>query len=460
MNSVYFQEQEADSLQQNTYSDGIHSVMSNGKNTRKKSSGKGLKTDSSTTPQYTAISEHSLVKGTPKDIEVWLMSLQQDSPASRSVLQESKRVHLMKEICGRQQKKLLKSLNRKPASLKMSLDSFPQKKNGAPAAVGKQSSGQSKHPTKISRGLCFAYLAKGKWMKAQQDLFSTSEEFCETFPKSGTMRNGKLYQRKKQVPVIKETGCGLWRTPDSSTGGKVSMSSLKKMAAGNDKRESGNRIQLSLVDQVKCSDLWPTPTRSAGTGACKHGTGGLDLQTAVKYPTPTNSMMTVGDMNQAKFAGNSKKRPKYEDCNTFPTPTKQDGENNGGKSQFKRNSLPLNAYVKQFPTPSSSDFRDRGGPSMQCIKRRIEKGKQLELSMKFDGNLNPDWVEWLMAWPVGWSNLEPLTELVWLNPSIEPHPELPRVTNISKNRSNRLKAIGNGQYPLCVAEAFNILTNN
>ena len=25
------------------------------------------------------------------------------------------------------------------------------------------------------------------------------------------------------------------------------------------------------------------------------------------------------------------------------------------------------------------------------------------------GNLNPDWVEWLMGWPVGWTDLKPLS---------------------------------------------------
>lgn len=38
----------------------------------------------------------------------------------------------------------------------------------------------------------------------------------------------------------------------------------------------------------------------------------------------------------------------------WPTPTKQDGENNGAPSQFDRNSLPLNAAVKNWPTHTNS----------------------------------------------------------------------------------------------------------
>jgi DNA (cytosine-5)-methyltransferase 1 len=39
----------------------------------------------------------------------------------------------------------------------------------------------------------------------------------------------------------------------------------------------------------------------------------------------------------------------------LPTPTTQDGANNGGPSQFKRNTLPLNAEVTLLPTPAAAD---------------------------------------------------------------------------------------------------------
>jgi hypothetical protein len=52
----------------------------------------------------------------------------------------------------------------------------------------------------------------------------------------------------------------------------------------------------------------------------------------------------------------------------WPTPTTQDASNNGGPSQLGRNSLPLNAAV--------------------------------------GGALNPTFVEWLMGFPCGWTDLE------------------------------------------------------
>jgi DNA (cytosine-5)-methyltransferase 1 len=35
--------------------------------------------------------------------------------------------------------------------------------------------------------------------------------------------------------------------------------------------------------------------------------------------------------------------------------------------------------------------------------RRKLKGKQIGLSMTVDGPLNPTWVEWLMGFPMGWT---------------------------------------------------------
>jgi len=78
------------------------------------------------------------------------------------------------------------------------------------------------------------------------------------------------------------------------------------------------------------------------------------------------------------------------------------------------------------------------------------------------GQLNPDWVEFLMNWPILWTSLDPLTELTWLDWSIDPadDPEnpIPRVATGVKNRVARLKALGNGQVPACAAAAWRILT--
>ena len=73
--------------------------------------------------------------------------------------------------------------------------------------------------------------------------------------------------------------------------------------------------------------------------------------------------------------------------------------------------LSLNQAIKMWPTPQASDNRDRGNMSNPSIQRRLAIGKQIMLSQSVDpisGKLNPTWVEWLMGWPLGWTDLKPL----------------------------------------------------
>jgi DNA (cytosine-5)-methyltransferase 1 len=85
-------------------------------------------------------------------------------------------------------------------------------------------------------------------------------------------------------------------------------------------------------------------------------------------------------------------------------------------------------------------------------------GRQIKNSE--GGQLNPNWVEWLMGWPIGWTSPEPLPELEF--PSWEEDPadlgQIPRITTVKTNRVDRIKAIGNGQVPLAAAIAWRILS--
>jgi hypothetical protein len=159
---------------------------------------------------------------------------------------------------------------------------------------------------------------------------------------------------------------------------------------------------------------------------------------SLRDPTPTTSMMTLGDLEQARFAGSDPNRPGYDQAKRmpsirksdaerggrgdliqavrgnpnkhfmrFPTVTVQDSENDGGESQYLRNTIPLNALVKRMPTVvSKSESGGRlgldGGIGARAMMTE-EEVKQLT-----GGSLNPDWTEWLMGWPIGWTALQPL----------------------------------------------------
>jgi hypothetical protein len=58
-----------------------------------------------------------------------------------------------------------------------------------------------------------------------------------------------------------------------------------------------------------------------------------------------------------------------------------------------------------LPTPQASDNRNRGTLGRTpAVTRRAEAGKQLMLSMLFDGAPCPHCVESMMGFPAGWTN--------------------------------------------------------
>lgn len=80
-------------------------------------------------------------------------------------------------------------------------------------------------------------------------------------------------------------------------------------------------------------------------------------------------------------------------------------------------------------------------------------------NMASGAQLSPDWTEWLMGWPVGWTDVEravPDWRDLRDDPADLPPTDpayLPRITSRRTNRVARIKAIGNGQAPLCAAYA-------
>ena len=192
----------------------------------------------------------------------------------------------------------------------------------------------------------------------------------------------------------------------------------------------------------------------------------------------------------------------------WPTPTCQEVEHpdaeltdtgrrlsKDGKSSH---SLNLADSVKQWPTPCTRDYKganaedglirkdgksrmDQLPNAVKYITPRVggeeslssvEKRKGREAAEGHNtfasveaahgeqrGQLSPNWVEWLMGWPIGWTSTEAITELDWRDWSVDPadEGEVPRVATGIKHRVGRLKAIGNGQVPQVAAMAWKIL---
>jgi len=91
-----------------------------------------------------------------------------------------------------------------------------------------------------------------------------------------------------------------------------------------------------------------------------------------------------------------------------------------GGELYLRQTLVLPIKEKEsgyWPTPATRDYKGANG--FQTTQAKILEGKRshmgqlpnavmMEEQKAIGGTLNPTWVEWLMGWPLGWTDLKPL----------------------------------------------------
>ena len=71
----------------------------------------------------------------------------------------------------------------------------------------------------------------------------------------------------------------------------------------------------------------------------------------------------------------------------------------------------LTDYVKMWPTPAARDYRgSHAKDSESFIERQnhprgVNLVEEMQRRTEQPGSLNPDWVEWLMGYPPGYTNL-------------------------------------------------------
>jgi hypothetical protein len=196
------------------------------------------------------------------------------------------------------------------------------------------------------------------WKTWQRCLLEGWTQFSGRWPRSGTMRNGIVYRHVPLVPRISGIGFG-----SSARGERV-----------------------------------PTPRCNTGpTKSQRHMS--LDGYVLI-YPTPTASDGSRGGTVTPNMTGAS--LPQY--INTlermWPTPTVRGNHN--VKGMTKNSGDGLETAVKRYPTPCARDWRSGKGKTQ--AERDRTAGPSLPEAI--GGQLNPMWVEWLMGFPVGWTDLQ------------------------------------------------------
>jgi hypothetical protein len=203
------------------------------------------------------------------------------------------------------------------------------------------------------------------WKTHQCSLLGDLEEFSATWPQWGLMRNGECWEQQTLAQTTSETASGLWATPAASDGQRGGTITDKMTGQ-------------SLPQMVNTPAKWPTPTvqdseQAGGKGCIASGKRGLSLHQATQL---------------------------------WPSPNARDWKDSGA-SQGNRKFPNLGTQV-HWPTPRScsamaATLTDQGQrfPNLETVMAHTDQAT-------IGGQLNPMWVEWLMGWPLGWTDLKPL----------------------------------------------------
>ena len=203
--------------------------------TAKESSQQESQTEYCETRPYSAISEHSSVKGTPKHIRDWLMSLLPDSLVNHSALPERARPRTMIETSG------------------------------------------------LKRSMSFAEYdhESRSWRTHQACLLETTfDEYTETWPKAGMTLSGAAYPLPKQELRIAAIDGGAWPTPQARD---ATPRGAQAKRYTNPERSNG------LPDAVAhFAARWPTPSATDHKGSGVTG----DLRDRLDYAVERGATKT------------------------------------------------------------------------------------------------------------------------------------------------------------------------
>jgi DNA (cytosine-5)-methyltransferase 1 len=84
-------------------------------------------------------------------------------------------------------------------------------------------------------------------------------------------------------------------------------------------------------------------------------------------------------------------------------------ERKGHTAAVQHNLLAAVQHSQMFPTPQANE--DAAGTPECKMQRMLGNCEEVRGKTKEEwatGTLNPTWVEWLMGWPIGWTDLNAL----------------------------------------------------
>jgi hypothetical protein len=126
------------------------------------------------------------------------------------------------------------------------------------------------------------------------------------------------------------------------------------------------------------------------------------------WPTPRSCSAMAATITP-ESAWNQKRNPNLETIvgkRLWPTPTAHMAKETNAPSEHNRNTPTLTAQVN-WPTPRTKGMCGGSG-AWDLLNKNTTVEEARQMGAGNGGKLNPTWVEWLMGWPLGWTDLKPL----------------------------------------------------
>jgi hypothetical protein len=228
-------------------------------------------------------------------------------------------------------------------------------------------------PEALTRGIfgrssreSFAYFDPDtySWKTSQATFLSDLETFSETWPDSGSMRSGRVFARQTSELPTCEKGSSSWLTPHGMHG----TDHTGKTGRGG--------------EFAKQSTNWPTARREDGESAGNHPGAVHSLTGATRgWATPNAHDGRRPGSDATSTQGANLKR----DAEVWQTPATDSLRSRGGD---RKDEMGLDQQARSHQAPVIHD----GPPSSQSAPT-------------YPRRLNPRFVEWLMGFPITWSEL-------------------------------------------------------